>query len=139
MQTVHAAEEADRGHVGVGVAERDREHRVGRAADRHLAHRALLQVRAAGGHDGVQLGQFGQHGGAQHTAQRAARIALCARHRNVTGVSRGAATLRDMNLTNPFPTRPINAPRLLALGSALVWGTLELIALWRSRWTQRPK
>jgi hypothetical protein len=28
---------------------------------------------------------------------------------------------------------------LLALGGALLWGALELIALWRPRWTPRPK
>ena len=42
-----------------------------------------------------------------------------------------------MNLSNPLPPHPINAPRLLALGSAVLWGALEIIALWRSRWTQR--
>jgi hypothetical protein len=45
-----------------------------------------------------------------------------------------------MNLIgHPLPQRPIRAPRLLALGGALLWGALELIALWRPRWTPRPK
>jgi hypothetical protein len=44
-----------------------------------------------------------------------------------------------MNLSNPLPQRPLAAPRLLALGGALLWGALEFIALWRSRWTQRAK
>jgi len=45
-----------------------------------------------------------------------------------------------MNLigNNPLPQRPIRA-RLLALGGALLWGALELIALWRPRWTPRAK
>ena len=45
-----------------------------------------------------------------------------------------------MNLIGtPLPQRPIAAPRLLALGGALLWGALEFVALWRSRWTRRAK
>jgi hypothetical protein len=47
------------------------------------------------------------------------------------------AKLSGMNLSNSLHPRPINAPRLLALGGALLWGALEFVALWRSRWTQR--
>ena len=43
-----------------------------------------------------------------------------------------------MNLSNPLPHRSLHAPRLLALGGALLWGALEFVALWRSRWTRRP-
>ncbi|HEY8708759.1 MAG TPA: hypothetical protein VIM34_12265 [Burkholderiaceae bacterium] len=40
-----------------------------------------------------------------------------------------------MNLThrNSPPLRP------LALGSALLWGLLEFVALWRSRWARRSR
>lgn len=44
-----------------------------------------------------------------------------------------------MNLGHPLPPRAIHAPRLLALGSAMLWGALEIVALWRSRWTRRAK
>jgi len=44
-----------------------------------------------------------------------------------------------MNLSNHLSHRPLAAPRLLALGSALLWGALECVALWRSRWTRRAK
>jgi len=44
-----------------------------------------------------------------------------------------------MNFGHLLPHRPIHAPRLLALGGALLWGALELIALWRPRWTPRAK
>jgi hypothetical protein len=43
-----------------------------------------------------------------------------------------------MNLLRNHPQqRPLATPRWLALGGALAWGALELIALWRSRWTQQ--
>jgi hypothetical protein len=67
----------------------------------------------------------------------AARVGLCAGHESVTGMSRWMAKLSGMNLSNSLHPRPINAPRLLALGGALLWGALEFVALWRSRWTQR--
>lgn len=44
-----------------------------------------------------------------------------------------------MSLANRLPQRPLGAPRLLALGGALLWGALEFVALWRSRWAQRTK
>jgi hypothetical protein len=47
--------------------------------------------------------------------------------------------VRPMSLANRLPQRPLGAPRLLAIGSALLWGALEFVALWRSRWAQRTK
>jgi hypothetical protein len=44
-----------------------------------------------------------------------------------------------MNPSTHLPTRPIAAPRWLALGSALLWGALELFALWRSRAPHRAQ
>jgi hypothetical protein len=47
--------------------------------------------------------------------------------------------LEDMNLANHLPPRPLGAPRLLAIGGALLWGALEFVALWRSRWVSRVR
>lgn len=33
--------------------------------------------------------------------------------------------------------RPLIAPNALALGAAVVWGLIEWVALWRSRWRER--
>jgi hypothetical protein len=40
-----------------------------------------------------------------------------------------------MNAAQRHPA-PIRLP---ALGAALLWGVLELIALWRSRWASRVR
>jgi hypothetical protein len=47
--------------------------------------------------------------------------------------------VRAMNLADHSSPRPLGTPRLLALGGALLWGALEFVALWRSRWAQRVK
>jgi hypothetical protein len=44
-----------------------------------------------------------------------------------------------MNLVNPLSQRAAHAPRLFALGGALLWGALECVALWRSRWARHTK
>ena len=37
----------------------------------------------------------------------------------------------------PNRARPSIAPSALALGAAVVWGLIEWVALWRSRWRDR--
>ena len=54
-------------------------------------------------------------------------------------LSCGAANLHAMNATHRLSTRPAHAPRLLALGGALLWGAVEFVALWRSSWTHSGK
>ena len=44
-----------------------------------------------------------------------------------------------MNATPRLSSRPAHAPRLLALGGALLWGAVEFVALWRSSWTHTAK
>jgi len=73
LQPVHAAEEAERGNRGVGVAEREGEHRQHLLAMGHLAHHALLDQRAGGVGHALQLGQFGRPGegrSRRHEVQR---------------------------------------------------------------------
>lgn len=36
-------------------------------------------------------------------------------------------------------TRLLIAPSALALGAAVVWGLIEWVALWRSRWRERKE
>jgi hypothetical protein len=35
--------------------------------------------------------------------------------------------------------RKLIAPSALAIGGAVLWGMVEFVALWRSRWSQRLK
>jgi hypothetical protein len=35
--------------------------------------------------------------------------------------------------------RKLIAPSALAIGAAVLWGMVEVVALWRSRWSQRLK
>lgn len=35
--------------------------------------------------------------------------------------------------------RKLAVPSVLAIGSAVLWGLVEFMALWRSRWTARPR
>ena len=37
----------------------------------------------------------------------------------------------------PKRARPLIAPSAIALGAAVVWGLIEWVALWRSRWRER--
>ena len=37
----------------------------------------------------------------------------------------------------PNRARPLIAPSALALVAAVVWGLIEWVALWRSRWRER--
>ncbi len=37
----------------------------------------------------------------------------------------------------PNRARPLIAPSAFALGAAVVWGLIEWVALWRSRWRDR--
>ncbi|EWS52588.1 hypothetical protein X551_04623 [Methylibium sp. T29] len=102
LQPVHAAEEAHRRQRRIGVAQRDGVNRQAEAvADAHLAHHALLQVRAALLDDALQFGEFGQFR-RDHSAQSGhgnPRIAAPTRRHGLLHAPRRVSPHRHQGVT----------------------------------------